>query len=237
MNQSEYVVHLFHGWGCTPDIWKPLISELRMHSVFQNADFEVYDRGYSSCESTSVIPDELASDKKHILFTHSMGHFFVPARLWSQVSHWIIISGFIQFHEVGKEQSKRVLKRMIRSMESDAGEVLRQFHQNSFSPAEHITLDGLVLENFNIGRLSDDLITLDSAEFDISCIADSTKLSIFQGAQDRIVPRIHAELVSEQLNASQPIFVNKGSHAILITDPLPIANEVVKQLNTSFRNV
>ncbi|MCH8495562.1 MAG: hypothetical protein LAT57_08020 [Balneolales bacterium] len=234
MNQSEYVVHLFHGWGCTSDIWKPLIRELRMHSVLKNADFVIYDRGYSSVESSSLFPEAFASDKKHMLFTHSMGHFFVPAGLWPHVSHWNMISGFLQFHDVGKEQSKRVLKRMIRSLESDPCQVLRQFHQNLFSPVEQLNSDGLVIKNFDISRLSNDLVTLDSAEFDKSCIVDSTNLSIFHGTEDRIVPLDHAVLVSEQLNASDPIFVNNGSHAILITDPVTIASEVEKQLNTSF---
>ena len=234
MSQSEYVVHLFHGWGCTSEIWKPLIGALQSHSAFRNAVFVVYDRGYSSFKSTSVIPEAFASDKKHLLFTHSMGHFFVPSGLWPHVSNWIMISGFIQFHDVGKEQSRRVLNRMIQSMEYNSGEVLRQFHRNLFSPVEPIHSDGLVLENFDNDTLREDLIMLDSAEFDISCITDSTKLSIFHGDQDKIVPRNHAILVSEKLNASQPIFVDNGSHAVLVTDSEIIASEVVKQLNTSF---
>ncbi|NBC02270.1 MAG: hypothetical protein GVY20_01050 [Bacteroidetes bacterium] len=211
MSEKKYQVLAYHGWGVNTSIWNPLKVNLQPY-----AHFEAADRGYFS-DSYSPSWDESSGSEK-LLLVHSYGLHWCEQSVLKNADHLVIISGFLNFHPISDEEHKRskfFLRKMQSQFVDSPKKVLQKFYERVFHPEEpKIEVPGDLRHDLLLSDLGD----LDHDNRKNADIFDMNSITIFHGAEDKIVDNeLAREMFSKLRLRSQYFEVKKAGHAIPFT--------------------
>ena len=118
--------YFYHGWAFPPGVWNSVINQIKRslpEIAGINPDFYVNNRGYFSDPSAIV---RMRQGDLQIVVAHSLGLHFVPVSLLHKADVLISISGFLDFHAVQSDLSKKVVERMIKQFDNNPADVLKE---------------------------------------------------------------------------------------------------------------
>lgn len=197
----------YHGWGFDSRCWQPWQRLLNRFGAFES-----YDRGYFQ---DSTEPHFIDNEEVLIVFTHSFGLHWCREEIIRNADMLVIFGGFLQFHPQAaqfKRRSRLILQQMINEFEVQPEKVLKNFYRNCYAPKD---APERVIEGFNHERMLDDLKLLHNSVLDISQFKRTSKICIFHGADDYIVPKTKGREIYNRLqNRSQYFEIKMGGHAL-----------------------
>lgn len=175
---------LAHGWGCGPDIWRPVLSALDWPSA-SLLDFGYFGGGQ---ENAACLSENVCRAAQPVLAVgHSLGFLWLLSQQgWPEGTVFLGINAFGRF--VGETDfpngvPPRVLARMQAGLQRDAAQVVTQFRARcGLGPV----LADVLCESALQDGLKD-LMTLDVRPA-LSCLVQQTgAVKILAGMQDPIV--------------------------------------------------
>lgn len=226
--------YFYHGWAFPPGIWNSVINQIKRslpEIAGINPDFYVNNRGYFS-EPSAIV--RMRQSDLQIVVAHSLGLHFVPVSLLHKADVLISISGFLDFHAIQPDLSKKVVERMIKQFDNHPSDVLKEFYSNVFHPAPvspNFQFDDV--SNIRLARLLEDLMFLNSNQLSERIFPDSCQIYLFHGNQDRIVPAAHTQQWMMGMNQTSGRIVIGGGHALPVTH----SDEIVQGINKAIQRI
>lgn len=226
--------YFYHGWAFPPGVWNSVINQIKRslpETAGINPDFYINNRGYYSDPSAIV---RMRQGDLQIVVAHSLGLHFVPVSLLHKADVLISISGFLDFHAIQAELSKKVIDRMIKQFDNNPGDVLNNFYSNVFHPAPvSPNFQFEDVGNVRLPRLLEDLLFLNSSQLSDRIFPDSCRIYLFHGDQDKIVPAAHTQKWMQGMNQTSGRIVTGAGHALPVTH----ADEIVQGINKAIQRI
>lgn len=227
IKNKKYQVISYHGWGFSPDVWKPLQAELEPFVHFENAN-----RGYFSDTFEPSWNEDTGFSAEKIVIAHSYGLHWCGDEILDKADHLVLISSFLNFHPSGKEEGKRsklLLQKMLAQFVQLPRQVLEKFYEEVFYPeAPMLEVPG----RLNHDRLLSDLSDLDRDIQNNAKVFDMNSITIIHGDEDRIVSNEIARTMYSKLRLRSQYFeIKQGGHGLPITH----SSKIFKILNSLLR--
>jgi pimeloyl-[acyl-carrier protein] methyl ester esterase len=224
--------YFYHGWAFPPGVWNSVINQIKSslpNSTGINPDFYVNNRGYFSDPSAIV---RMRQGDLQIVIAHSLGLHFVPVSLLHKADILISISGFHDFHEIGRDVSMKVMDRMIKQFDLDPVSVLKEFYTKVFSPTQ-VSPNYLVDDpaNMRTSRLMEDLLFLNSSRLSDRIFPESCQIYLFHGDKDHIVSVDHTRKWMMGMNQTSGRIVMDAGHALPVSHSDEIVQGVTKVIH------
>jgi len=201
-----------HGWGFTPDFWRPLTDMLRDY------DHKFVDLGFTG--NIEPVDDEAA-----FYITHSMGLAWVCEHV-SKCAGIVAINGFTKFcadDDWPNGMAPRLLTRMIRQFDRDPARVWCEFMKNCGME------DPVYPQGMDEQALGTGLRYLQTCDVRKSFAAlTCPKLAISAG-QDQIV----SEKMSTASFGEGVIWYKDANHLLPLFEPQALADDIRRFLDQS----
>jgi len=201
-----------HGWGFTPDFWRPLAYKL------PDYDHKFVDLGFTG----DIQPIE---DESAFYITHSMGLAWVTEHV-THCGGVVAINGFTKFcadDDWPEGMAPRLLARMIRQFDRDPAGVWCEFMKNCGME------DPVYPEGLNAKALGEGLRYLKTCDVREGFVAlDCPKLAISAGRD---------QIVSEKMSAASfgegVIWYKDANHLLPLFEPQALADDIRRFLDQS----
>ena len=202
--EKQIEIHAYHGWGFTPEFWKPLQRFIPDKIIFKAAD-----RGYFGRPS---VPRFESSSAKKVVFVHSFGFHWSNTAVLSKADVLVLFNSFVEFIPAGDRAARRKLELTIQTFENHPEQVLEQFIENAFYPHENSISD---LHALNTGLMHSDLKQLRSTRYPMIDLDSLPLIVTIDSGKDRVLgaPRGNDLLQGYVGKKAQTIFEDDG-HAL-----------------------
>jgi len=226
--------YFYHGWALPPGVWNSVINQVKRslpETTGINPDFQINNRGYFSDPSAIV---RMRQGDLQIVVAHSLGLHFVPVSLLHKADVLISISGFLDFHAIHPQLSKKVIQRMINQFDKHPSEVLGEFYANVFYPQPvppNFQFEDV--SNIRVARLLEDLMFLNTNQLSDRIFSDSCQIYLFHGNQDHIVPAAHTQKWMMGMNQTLGRIIVDGGHALPVTH----CDDIVQGINKAIQRI
>lgn len=208
--ESNIQLIAWHGWGFDRTCWNDWKKRVPDHFRFR-----CNDRGYRG--NPQIVQPNTEADFT-IIFTHSYGLHLCTEQQLNTADLLVIFGGFREFHPVAakfKRRSRLVLNNMLQQMQEAPEQVITEFMENTYKPAEPPAID---LNQFNNEKLYHDLQALNQSSLQIEPLKKVEKVCILHGSADAIVPRSKGRGLYEILQQNASYFeVRNAGHALPFT--------------------
>lgn len=189
-----------------PDLWKAWDELLP-----KETNRTYLSRGYFGPPSTDV---HFKWNSYKILICHSLGIHIAPIHTIKESDLIVIFGGFKTFHPADgfkSKLSKKIINVMLNELKRNPKNMIQTFYSNCDLKAPQ-TIDYIDIEQLKI-----DLELLDTNELNLDIFKNTSKVILFHGDQDKIVPPERAEALNKSLEKSELIMVDKAGHGLPFT--------------------
>lgn len=198
-----------HGWAFDRRCWSEWLEDARI-----DCRMTALDRGYFGPPVTASFSER---ESFKIIVSHSFGLFLLSEMLISKADLLVSISGFREFHTIGREGkfSKRLVNLMLKRFGNGSFDVTREFRLMcgaEDSSDIRTTEDGIL-------RLAEDLERLSNTCLDVGRLKRIPDVLLLQGTEDRVVWPERAEDLKSSIPGSRLVMVDGAGHGLPFTHP------------------
>ena len=267
MTEVGFDVLAVHGWGYSAAVWDGWRGRFDSGVGFDALDRgyfgEAHTVKWKAREPESMRNDVARRSPTRVLILHSMAPLFAPEGLIEGADLVVVFGGFLNFHPAkpaaAAQRSREVLARMKEELTRDPGKVLESFwmrcgrgsgrvggaigkgargtpgREDPPSPPTNAIAKPTL--SLHLPLLAADLDILDSESVDLEKWSVLSRVLLFHGTEDRIVPLRAGEELAEALG-DRAIFhrIPEAGHALPFTHIHQVGAILASMAGLPFRN-